>query len=234
MDSVLKPLLVQLHTPAVRPNKGVPFYPLYAHPLPPGFGYHLENHTHRCNMPSGHILMGLFYVSSLVPDYCLKCRTNFYTVWWQSCLVPRPHYYAQPMHFGSSGPRKFSRPFVSDTSPKCIDPEGLERRRTGTRQVAENRSLPQCMWDTLNLPNKLTCILSLFCFLKLQKNSDTLTIMLTHETINLIRLMVSISCLYAMCRELVNELVELVMQFKQFEALLKDRERAYICMRNFY
>ena len=58
--------------------------------------------------------------------------------------------------------------------------------------------------------------------------------MLTHETINLIRLMVSISCLYAMCRELVTELVELVMQFKQFEALLKDREREYICMRNFY
>ena len=27
-----------------------------------------------------------------------------------------------------------SRPFVSDTSPKCIDREGLERRRTGTRQ----------------------------------------------------------------------------------------------------
>ena len=26
------------------------------------------------------------------------------------------------------------RPFVSDTSPKCIDREGLERRRTGTRQ----------------------------------------------------------------------------------------------------
>ena len=51
--------------------------------------------------------------------------------------------------------------------------------------------------------------------------------MLTHETINLIRLMVSISCLYAMCRdqELVNELGELVMQFKKFEALLKERER---------
>ena len=26
------------------------------------------------------------------------------------------------------------QPFVSDTSPKCIDQEGLERRRTGTRQ----------------------------------------------------------------------------------------------------
>ena len=39
-----------------------------------------------------------------------------------SCLVPRPHYYARPMRFGSRG-------------PKCIDREGLERRRTGTRQV---------------------------------------------------------------------------------------------------
>ena len=46
--------------------------------------------------------------------------------------------------------------------------------------------------------------------------------------------MVSISCLYAMCRELVNELGERVMQFKKFEALLKQRERAYMCMRNFY
>ena len=50
-------------------------------------------------------------------------------------VVPRPHYYARPMRFGSRGPGKFSRPFVSDTSPKCIDREGLERRRTGTRQV---------------------------------------------------------------------------------------------------
>ena len=57
------------------------------------------------------------------------------------CLVPRPHYYARPMRFGSRGQRKFlrpspgSRPFVSDTSPKCIDREDLERRRTGTRQL---------------------------------------------------------------------------------------------------
>ena len=39
-----------------------------------------------------------------------------------------------------------------------------------------------------------------------------------------------------MCRELVNELGELpggelVMQFQTFEALWKERERAYICMR---
>ena len=25
------------------------------------------------------------------------------------CLVPRPHYYARPMRFGSRGPRKFLR-----------------------------------------------------------------------------------------------------------------------------
>ena len=29
-----------------------------------------------------------------------------------------------------------SRPFVSDTSPKCIDQEGLESCRTGTRPIA--------------------------------------------------------------------------------------------------
>ena len=27
-----------------------------------------------------------------------------------TCLVPRPHYYARPMRFGSRGPRKFLRP----------------------------------------------------------------------------------------------------------------------------
>ena len=27
-----------------------------------------------------------------------------------SCLVPRPHYYARPMRFGSRGPGKFLRP----------------------------------------------------------------------------------------------------------------------------
>ena len=33
-----------------------------------------------------------------------------------------------------------SRPFVSDTSPKCIDREGLERRRIGIRQGASKES----------------------------------------------------------------------------------------------
>ena len=31
-------------------------------------------------------------------------------MWVVSCLVPRPHYYAWPMRFGSHGPRKFLRP----------------------------------------------------------------------------------------------------------------------------
>ena len=36
----------------------------------------------------------------------------------------------------------WSEPFVSDTSPKCIDQEGLGRRRTGTRQdPGKGRSL---------------------------------------------------------------------------------------------
>ena len=37
-----------------------------------------------------------------------------------------------------------SRPFVSDTSPKCIDREGLERRRIGTRE-----EIDQELWRTL-------------------------------------------------------------------------------------
>ena len=43
-----------------------------------------------------------------------------------ACLVSRPHFCARPMCFGSRGARNFS--------PKCIDWEGLGRRRTGTRQ----------------------------------------------------------------------------------------------------
>ena len=49
----------------------------------------------------------------------------------RTCLVPRPHYCARPMRFGSRGPSEF---FVSGTSRKCIDREGPERRRIGTRQ----------------------------------------------------------------------------------------------------
>ena len=39
------------------------------------------------------------------------------------------HYSAQPMSLASRGP------FVSDTSPKCIDREGQGRRRTGTGKI---------------------------------------------------------------------------------------------------
>ena len=38
-----------------------------------------------------------------------------------ACLVPRPHYCARPMHFGSRGPK--------NVTEKCVDREGLERRR---------------------------------------------------------------------------------------------------------
>ena len=37
-----------------------------------------------------------------------------------------------------------SRPFVSDTSPKCVDREGLERGRIGTRE-----EIDQELWRTL-------------------------------------------------------------------------------------
>ena len=39
----------------------------------------------------------------------------------QICLVPRLHYCARPMRFGSRGPSEFRLPAV--TTPKCIDRE---------------------------------------------------------------------------------------------------------------
>ena len=64
----------------IKESPSIPSTPPPPPPLPsPEFGYHLENQTHHCNMPSGHILMRLFYVPSLVPDYCLTCHTNFAT-----------------------------------------------------------------------------------------------------------------------------------------------------------
>ena len=45
-------------------------------------------------------------------------------------LLPRPHYSAWLIRFGLRGPSEPS----SDTSPKCINREGLGKRRTGTRK----------------------------------------------------------------------------------------------------
>ena len=36
--------------------------------------------------------------------------------------------------------RRLTRPFVSDTSPKCIYRQGLERRRIGTRQGSAHKA----------------------------------------------------------------------------------------------
>ena len=47
----------------------------------------------------------------------------------KGCLVFKPHFCARPMRLGSRGPSE------SDTSPKCIDREGLWRRRTRTNQA---------------------------------------------------------------------------------------------------
>ena len=57
------------------------------------------------------------------------------------CLVPSPLYCARPMQFGWRGPSEF---FVSDNSPKCIEREGLERHRTGTREGLVVRSIGKC------------------------------------------------------------------------------------------
>ena len=48
-----------------------------------------------------------------------------------------------------------SRPFVSDTSPKCIDREGLKRRRTGTRQGWDKR-FPVCVGNQLIVSYNIT------------------------------------------------------------------------------
>ena len=82
-------------------------------------------------------------------------------------LVPRPHFSARPMRFGSCGPSDLclSRPYVSDTSPKSIDREGLERRRGGTWQTIIHLIYPpppplHCVvvnfpWDYCNIQEKL-------------------------------------------------------------------------------
>ena len=61
-----------------------------------------------------------------------------------------------------------SGPFVSDTSPKCIDREGLKRRRTGTRQdeshftletlenmesARERNPIPKKIWQSIQSRN---------------------------------------------------------------------------------
>ena len=58
-------------------------------------------------------------------------------LWPQPCLVPRPHFSSRPKRFRSRDPcENVPRPFVSDTSLKRIDREGLGKRRTETRQAA--------------------------------------------------------------------------------------------------
>ena len=64
------------------------------------------------------------------------------------CLGSRLHYFARSMLFVLRGPREFL-PFVSDISPKCIDREGLGRRRTGTGPTSFPGSLS---YPSLSLP----------------------------------------------------------------------------------
>ena len=48
-----------------------------------------------------------------------------------------------------------SRPFVSDTSPKCIDREGLKRRRAGTRQGTLHVDKIQVRFKIVNITHAL-------------------------------------------------------------------------------
>ena len=47
----------------------------------------------------------LIILSNVLIDWQVRLANS-----WLPCLVPRPHYYARPMRFGSRGPRKFLRP----------------------------------------------------------------------------------------------------------------------------
>ena len=59
-----------------------------------------------------------------------------------------PHYSAQPLSLGSRGP------FVSDTSPKCSNWEGLGRPRTGIRNSWNHISLTSLL-GVVNNVNKM-------------------------------------------------------------------------------
>ena len=59
-----------------------------------------------------------------------------------------PHYSTQPLSLGSRGP------FVSDTSPKCINWEGLGRPRTGIRKSWNHISLTSLL-GVVNNVNKM-------------------------------------------------------------------------------
>ena len=92
------------------------------------------------------------YLSSLVryDDSCFATIRHVQSI--KRLVRPRPnirchrvlfiHYFSWPCELFKNAHAcalrdclGVSRPFVSDTSPKCIDQEGLERRRTGTRQA---------------------------------------------------------------------------------------------------
>ena len=65
------------------------------------------------------------YCSRELPHVNLTCQ-----MWADCCLVPRPHYYAWPMRFGSRGLRKFLRPKQTRRSDTfCLTWGGVFGRR---------------------------------------------------------------------------------------------------------
>ena len=65
--------------------------------------------------------------------------------------APGPHYCARPMRFGSRGP-SVVQSVVLDTSPKCIDREGLgsqEWRGSGTMRVYKVKPFNRYMGNTM-------------------------------------------------------------------------------------
>ena len=69
------------------------------------------------------------------------------------CLVPRRHYSASSIRNGSCGPSEPS----SETSPKCINREGLGKRRTGTRkrrgEIICHSNVYICGWNPMMSPD---------------------------------------------------------------------------------
>ena len=70
-----------------------------------------------------------------------------------ACLVPRRHYSAWSIRNGSRGPREPP----SETSPKCINREGLGKRRTGTRKrrskIICHSNVYICGWNSMMSPD---------------------------------------------------------------------------------
>jgi len=85
------------------------------------------------------------------------------------CLVPRPHYYARPMRFGSRGPRKFLRPNLTRRSETfCLTWGGAFRSGRAVNNFSALMKDVQQPWRVQRIKpgNPSIFILSTFSLLK--------------------------------------------------------------------